>query len=164
MTYSETFSEETHPSGAKMRHYDDRTKIDLAYSSTEPRWLKTHARGECGGEWCVIHQPSAHRMRTWRLNWREDRGLMERICPGEGHGVGHPDPDDIAFKQSPEYIRRLADHYQLHGPDEYPRGYYERLAKENMEAEGVHGCDGCCAAPRAGLVDLVNDLYNRVPS
>jgi hypothetical protein len=40
---------------------------------------------------------------------------MERIC---SHGVGHPDPDDIAFK----FENGLDD------------------------AMGVHGCDGCCSA------------------
>jgi hypothetical protein len=30
-------------------------------------------------------------MKEWPQNWREDRGIMERICP---HGIGHPDPDD----------------------------------------------------------------------
>ena len=41
------------------------------------------------------------------------------------HGTGHPDPDDIAFKKS------IGRH-----------------------SEGIHGCDGCCAAP---LVDLPRD-------
>ena len=30
-------------------------------------------------------------MRDWPQHFRDDRGIMERICP---HGVGHPDPDD----------------------------------------------------------------------
>ena len=33
-------------------------------------------------------------MRTWRLHWRGDRGIFERICQ---HGVGHPDPDQFEF-------------------------------------------------------------------
>lgn len=65
---------------------------------------------------CVIHNPSDHVMKDWPLNWRGDRGLMERICP---HGIGHPDPDDLAFKAR-------------------TRG------EENVRYEGVHGCDGCC--------------------
>lgn len=52
-------------------------------------------------------------MRDWPQFWRDDRGLMERIC---SHGIGHPDPDDLAYK-----IRTGGD-----------------------DAEGVHGCDGCC--------------------
>lgn len=43
---------------------------------------------------CVVHNPSAHHMRFWRLLWRDDLGLFERICP---HGVGHPDPDQFEF-------------------------------------------------------------------
>lgn len=65
---------------------------------------------------CVVHNPSDHKMRDWPLHWRGDRGLMERLCP---HGVGHPDPDDIAFKKR-------------------TRG------EAAATTEAVHGCDGCC--------------------
>jgi hypothetical protein len=37
---------------------------------------------------------------------------MERVCT---HGIGHPDPDHIAF-----------------------------LPKDKRRWESVHGCDGCC--------------------
>lgn len=45
---------------------------------------------------CCLHGPSDHHMATWRLNWREDREIMERLCPE--HGVGHPDPDDLRIR------------------------------------------------------------------
>lgn len=80
--------------------------------------LKTHGEGQCSGEFCCIHNPSDHPLKNARLNWRSDRSLMERICD---HGIGHPDPDDLAHK------RRVLD------PDVY-KSY----------AFGVHGCDGCC--------------------
>lgn len=76
-----------------------------------PFTLKVHRKEDCAGPHCVIHNPSDHHMREWVLNWRSDRGMMERICP---HGVGHPDPDDLA------HLRRI-------GAD-----------------DGTHGCDGCC--------------------
>lgn len=72
-----------------------------------------HPATACEGRGCPIHHPSDHHMKDWPLNWRDDRGLMERLCP---HGIGHPDPDDIAYKVS---IGR--------------------------EGDDVHGCDGCCA-------------------
>lgn len=56
------------------------------------RMFHVHPSDRCEGQHCVIHHPSDHHMREWPLNWRDDRKLMERICP---HGVGHPDPDDI---------------------------------------------------------------------
>lgn len=53
-----------------------------------------HAMDNCAGRPCVIHAPSDHHMRGWRLNWRNDRGIFERICP---HGIGHPDPDQFDY-------------------------------------------------------------------
>lgn len=79
--------------------------------------LNVHERGQCAGEWCCIHNPSDHHMQEWPLNWRGDRRIMERLCP---HGVGHPDPDDAAFR------RRVAKKHSA---------YFD---------QGAHGCDGCC--------------------
>lgn len=78
-------------------------------------FLRTHAPDKCSGEHCAIHNASDHPMRDWPMNWRADRGLLERICP---HGLGHPDPDHIA------HTRRL-------------RG--DAAAR----TESSHGCDGC---------------------
>jgi hypothetical protein len=64
---------------------------------------------------CVIHNPSKHKMRDWPMVLRSS-GLIERQCP---HGVGHPDPDSVAY---------------LNWCD-------------NDDAWGIHGCDGCCFAP-----------------
>jgi hypothetical protein len=77
-------------------------------------WLVTHPAGTCGGENCTVHNRSDHSMRAFRQLWRDDRGIMERLCP---HGVGHPDPDEEDFWA------------KKYGPDNYM---------------GVHGCDGCC--------------------
>jgi hypothetical protein len=77
-----------------------------------------HHRSECLGPNCSVHHPSAHGMTTFPQHFREDRVLMERVCP---HGVGHPDPDDLAYK-----------------------GLF--LSDEEAAAEGIHGCcrDHCC--------------------
>lgn len=74
-----------------------------------------HPESACAGSPCVLHNPSDHHMARWPTLWRGDKGLMERMCD---HGVGHPDPDDMAFHVS-------------HG----------------REFLGVHGCDGCCWDP-----------------
>lgn len=79
-----------------------------------------HPRSRCAGRPCCVHAPSRHHMFDWRQHWRSDRQLMERICP---HGVGHPDPDHIA------YLR-----------DTTNAGY--------ASSAGVHGCDGCCRPPQ----------------
>lgn len=60
--------------------------------------LRVHVRSKCKGDPCCIHNPSDHRLRSAPLNWRADRGRMERLCK---HNVGHPDPDDMRVKRSP---------------------------------------------------------------
>lgn len=74
--------------------------------------LRTHPKGACAGEFCAVHNPSDHPLRDAPLNWRGDRGIMERICPC---GIGHDDPDDLAYR-----------------------------ASVGREASGTHGCCGCC--------------------
>lgn len=77
-----------------------------------------HARGRCAGDHCAIHNPSMHGMIEEPMILRTDRGvpLIERLCV---HGVGHPDPDSVAF----------LDAHEQPGFD-------------------VHGCDGCCGKLR----------------
>lgn len=67
-------------------------------SGTIGELVNVHSATLCAGRNCVIHNPSDHHMRSWKTNWRADRGLMERICPK--HGTGHPDPDDVAYHVS----------------------------------------------------------------
>ena len=40
-----------------------------------------HTKEDCKGPNCVIHNPSDHKMKDWPTNWRQDRYMMERICP-----------------------------------------------------------------------------------
>lgn len=75
--------------------------------------VRTHGPAKCAGRPCCIHHPSDHHMKAWPLVIRFDRGITERTCP---HGIGHPDPDDAAYR------RTLPGDYD----------------------SGVHGCDGCC--------------------
>lgn len=71
--------------------------------------LITHDESKCAGQSCCVHNPSDHHMRKWPLSWREDKGVMERICP---HGVGHPDPDDA------EHHTRTGEGFlNIHGCD-----------------------------------------------
>lgn len=88
------------------------------YITGHDQKLFTHLpNAECYEFNCVVHNPSNHSMRAFPTYWRFDRGLMERICP---HGIGHPDPDDLAFQA------------RLKG-------------QAHARAESIHGCDGCCA-------------------
>lgn len=54
-----------------------------------------HSEDKCRGRVCVVHNPTDHHMRSWKMLWRDDRGIFERICPE--HGVGHPDSDQFQF-------------------------------------------------------------------
>lgn len=53
-----------------------------------------HPETACAGRVCPIHNMTDHNMRDFPQHFREDNGLMERICP---HGIGHPDPDALPF-------------------------------------------------------------------
>lgn len=103
--------DETGPDGRLIDLGDEIVYI----TGTKQSVSRIHDPFHCAGEACVIHNPSDHSMREFPTHWRDARGIMERICP---HGVGHPDPDDLAF-----HVRNGREH------------------------EGVHGCDGCCFAP-----------------
>jgi len=81
-----------------------------------PVLLMAHPPGKCAGEHCTLHNRSDHPMRAFMQHWRDDRGLMERICT---HGVGHPDPDQW------DYL-------------------VQRYGERRAHSEFVHGCDGCC--------------------
>lgn len=88
--------------------------------------VTVHGPNLCRGEFCCIHNPSAHHMRDWPLSFRLDRAdsLAERTCV---HGLGHPDPDSVAYIMG-ELMERGA----------YPSHFLNVV---------LHGCDGCCGAP-----------------
>src|SRR5882757_11404985 len=74
-----------------------------------------HKKETCAGENCTIHNPSDHPLKDAFILIRSDPykyGLIERICV---HGIGHSDPDSVAF-----------------------------YARQGAHGLGVHGCDGCC--------------------
>ena len=60
---------------------------------TSGQTVIVHNKELCKDRFCCIHNPSNHHMIDWPQVWRDDRKLMERVCP---HGIGHPDPDDIS--------------------------------------------------------------------
>ncbi len=67
--------------------------------------LRHHTPQACCSP-CPIHAPTDHHMVGWDMNWRNDRGIMERVCR---HGIGHPDPDDRKI--------RLGEDRGIHGCD-----------------------------------------------
>lgn len=74
--------------GRRFSGMTGREKFLLEHSDV---WMVTHSPSEClRDDACTIHNRSDHSMRSFPQYWRQDRGIIERICP---HGVGHPDPD-----------------------------------------------------------------------
>lgn len=59
----------------------------------------THFPQACAGpRGCAIHnKPTNHALKEATLYWREDRGILERICE---HNVGHPDHDSALYLES----------------------------------------------------------------
>ena len=92
--------------------------------------LVTHTPDKCQGRNCCVHNPSDHHMRDWVMNYRQDKGVMERICPA--HGVGHSDPDDLA--------------------------YWVSIDRPEM---GIHGCCGCCVENIQVEVDELKELVSK---
>ena len=66
--------------------------INERYTTGTGQVLRVHSKKDCVGPHCPIHNPSDHHMKDWPTHWRDDLGILERICE---HGVGHPDPDDV---------------------------------------------------------------------
>ena len=57
--------------------------------------ITAHESHQCAGRVCCIHNPSVHHMSGWEQIYRNDTGMMERLCP---HETSHPDPDDVVFR------------------------------------------------------------------
>jgi hypothetical protein len=104
------------------RHDSNKTYI----TGTGQLLTRVHKVDETCDDGCVIHDPSEHCMVDFPTHYRTDRQLMERICP---HGIGHPDPDAIAFAAKMKGVKFAG-------------------------AELVHGCDGCCAGAYTRLREM----------
>jgi hypothetical protein len=75
--------------------------------------VRIHDPEACKGQFCPFHNPSDHPLKDAPINIRFDKmALVERLC---SHGVGHDDPDSVAY-----------------------------LHSKAQDWAGVHGCDGCC--------------------
>lgn len=70
------------------------------------RFIYCHDEKTCRGDFCTLHNRSDHSMRGFPQHWRDDIGIMERICL---HGIGHPDPD--------EFLIRNGEFLGIHGCD-----------------------------------------------
>jgi hypothetical protein len=76
---------------------------------------KVHKTEKCAGEFCCIHNPSDHPLKDAFISIRADSfkyGLAERFC---SCGIGHSDPDSVAF-----------------------------YARQGVHGMGIHGCCGHC--------------------
>lgn len=83
--------------------------------------VNVHPIEKCAGQVCVVHNPSAHHMLTWKASWDNAFGLVTRECE---HEYQHPDPDSLAWMV-------LA------------------YVPEWVHAARVHDCDMCCHPPKS---------------
>lgn len=90
------------------KSYPIKLKRPNTWRISEDQVIVTHDASKCAGQYCCIHNPSDHHMRSWTMYWRGDKGVMERLCPA--HGVGHPDPDAAAFN-----VRTGRGYLNVHG-------------------------------------------------
>lgn len=83
--------------------------------------VRTHSPDLCGGTFCALHNPSDHPLKDKNMTLRLDKfvPIVERRCD---HGIGHPDPDSIAYFASITEDEDVIRYIQM------------------------HGCDGCCHA------------------
>jgi hypothetical protein len=93
---------------------NSRWPYDRLTDDSDTVW-KVHKREVCEGDFCCIHNPSDHPLKDAKMVLRTDGfkyGLAERFC---SCGIGHSDPDAVAFH-----------------------------AKKGDHGLGVHGCCGHC--------------------
>lgn len=89
-------------------------RADL-YSMPDGSLLRTHPDDRCQGEFCCVHNPSAHPLNTAPLSWDGEKLVMSRMC---AHDIAHPDPDHIAFSRA--------------------------ISEADATVQAEHTCDGCC--------------------
>jgi hypothetical protein len=80
------------PPPDKQREPGDETTLAV-HDDGSRTTLRHHGSSTCQLP-CPFHGPSNHPLKDSAMHWRADRGILERICQ---HGVGHPDPDSLAF-------------------------------------------------------------------
>lgn len=56
--------------------------------------INVHNRTYCEGDYCAIHRPSEHPLNKMPRKFQD--GLIFRVCR---HGVAHPDPDSLAWRE-----------------------------------------------------------------
>lgn len=82
--------------------------INELYTTGTGQELYVHTEDKCIGP-CAIHYPTMGHTAAWPTHWRDDRGIMERLCP---HNIGHPAVEQFG------YWRRTGQEWQaVHGCD-----------------------------------------------
>lgn len=86
-------------------HADDRPQKVTLVGGLQRIWA--HPPAACAGTACCVHNPSKHHMSEFPQFWFDDTKSMARVCP---HGVYHPDPDEVAFRQERSTLWQIGWH------------------------------------------------------
>lgn len=88
-------------------------------------WLTgTHDPELCEGRLCDIHnRRGAEPWASWPLNFRDDRGMCEVICP---HGYGHPTAAQKRYWEEHFGPGAIVAGLMIHGDDGCCRGMYDQ--------------------------------------
>lgn len=120
---------------AKLRQ-NKRWKLDLFTDSSGREW-RVHKKAICADSYCAIHNPSEHPLKDAKIVLRsgspfssKPHGFVERFCPC---GIGHSDPDSVAFYDSIGYTGT-----DVHGCCGHcVEGLYEILNGDNSDTGNV---------------------------
>jgi len=97
--------------------------------------IRTHRSEHCLGEFCAIHRQMPGPWAGWPRHWRDDRELLERICPC---GVGHPVAEMYLIPQTPgRLVHGCCGIHQCfpgYGGDDRPTDVMEKIRDLKTEA------------------------------
>lgn len=96
--------------------------------------ITTHAKENCMGDFCTIHNFSDHHMVKWKQMWDGHTARMFRICK---HNVAHVDPDELPTRSRDHHCDGCCD-----PQSQFSQDFEELLKDYEEETKVVYGSVG----------------------